>query len=362
MKVALVHDYLDIYGGGERVFEAIASLYPDADIFTLLADKKITDEHFKGHKITESQLKNLPFFIRKSKSANHKYLLPFIPRAVDNLDLSDYDLVISSSGAWTKGVITSSTAKHVCYCHTPARFLWDYTNEFQKEARLKGLKKFIINRILTRIRIWDYASSQRVDQYIANSTTVQKRIKKYYGRDSIVIHPNVDTHKYRPQESHDNYALIISRLEKYKNTHLAVETFKDLPNKKLIIAGKGSELENLKKQAQGHDNIQILGFVDDEKAINLIQNCQYFIFPAEDDFGIAPVEAMAAGKPTVALGRGGALDTVIPGKTGILFPNPTVTDLKKAISALDNLKFNTQEIATHANKFSTANFKNNFIP
>jgi glycosyltransferase involved in cell wall biosynthesis len=353
MKVALVHDYLDTFGGAERVFLEIARLYPDADVFTLLKGNKEIEESLRSHNIKESFLSKLPAFIKK----RHKLLLPLIPHAIEDFDLSSYDLVISSSGAWSKNVITKPSTLHICYCHTPARFLWDYTHEYQKELKIGKFLKPIINLLISKIRIWDYTSANRVDYYIANSSVVKSRIKKYYRQESAIIHPNVNTKKFIATQKHSNYGFILTRLERYKHTHDVIEAYKELPDEKLIIAGTGSDEAYLKSLAKGFPNIEFRGRVSDQEAANLYQECKFFIFPSEDDFGITPVEAMSAGKPVLAINKGGVLDTVIPGETGIFFNKATKSDIKKSIIAFSShQEFQAEKISTHAQKFSEENF------
>lgn len=358
MKVALVHDFLDTYSGAEQVLSQLSILFPDAPIFSLTSKKEIIEKHFPDKTIHTSFLKYLPKFIASNPRLNRKLLLPLLPHAVESLNLADFDLIISSSGAWTKGVITDATAKHICYCHTPARFLWDYTHQFQKEAKVhKGIVGLMVKKILESIRVWDYLSSQRVDYYIANSTEVQKRIQKYFRKDAKVIHPNVDIAPYANQGD-KNFALLISRIEKYKNIELVCSYFSKHPEQKVVIAGKGSDLNRLKKKFTQNDNIKFKGYISDSQKVELVNTCSYFIFPANDDFGIAPVEAMAAGKPVLALNQGGAKDTVIPGRTGIFFQNPTLEDFQKAVQALQaHPGFNNKEIMHHAQQFSTQQFQ-----
>lgn len=359
MRVALVHDYLDSYSGAEKVFACICEIFPEAPIYSLTKDGDIVSQFFCNRRIETSFIDNLPKWLKKNTKFNRKLLLPLLPMATESLDLSEYDLIISSSGAWTKGCITGSHAIHINYSHTPARFLWDYTNEFKSQAGVaKGLKGYLVNSLLRHLRQWDYLSSKRVDRYIANSSITKKRIQKYYKEDAIVIHPNVEVEKYMQDKYIDEgYAFIASRIEKYKMIEEVVEYYADNPSKKLIIAGSGSQLKELMQKFQNNNNIIWKGYVDDSELIDLMQKSSYFIFPAEDDFGIAPVEAMAAGKPVLAIRKGGVLDTVMENETGIFINTTKKEDMAKGVAEIEQAKWDHHYIKNHANSFSKENFK-----
>lgn len=359
MRVALIHDFLTSYTGAERLVKVLADMYPDAPIFTLLYDKERMGEIFPPKRVRPSFLQRLPGFIRKRR----RILLPLFPTAVEKFDLTDFDLIISSSNAWTKGVVTRVHSCHICYCHSPMRFAWDWTHEYQKEHALHGLKGLITSYLLNKIRIWDAISAHRVDHFIANSNTVRGRIEKYYRTSADVIYPPVDLDRFLGKKTVDNgYYFIVSRLEPYKRIHLAIEAVRDMPDKRLIIVGEGSAKRQLERLTRGANNIQILGNVSDDEVDELYANCHAFLFPGEDDFGLTPVEAMACGKPVVAIAAGGALETVVHGKTGYFFNEPTVASLSSALKKLetDYDKFDSDKIREHSRQFSKDAFVSNF--
>ncbi len=355
MKVALVHDFLLKLGGAERVLKIFANMYPDADIFTLLYDEEKVGHVFPKERVKTSFLHKYPKFIR----IFHRFLIYKMPSAIEELNLDAYDLVISSSNSFAHGVITQVEAKHICYCHSPMRYAWDWVNEYREENNINGLKKFLYTPLVSYLRSWDKISSDRPDFYLANSQNVKNRIKKYYGQDSEVLYPPVDVDRFKLTEGNEDYFLIVSTLSPYKKVDLAVELFNKI-GKKLVIIGDGSHRAYLESIAG--DNIEFLGFKSDEAVTEYIENCRAFIFPGEEDFGITPVEAMSAGKPVLAYGRGGALETVIENKTGEFFFEPTVESMEDGLSRLlYNEKFYVaNEICEHAKKFSRDIFEKNF--
>lgn len=355
MKIAFVHDFLVKLGGAERVLKVFADLYPDAPIYTLLYDEKVCGKVFPASRVRASFLQKLPEFVRKRQ----KYLLPLMPRAIESFDLSEYDLVISSNSAYAHGVLMSSSAKHICYCHSPMRYAWDYTHEYLKEQGAGAVKKFLANRMIHRIRQWDLLAADRVDHYIANSNHVRKRIKKYYRMESEIIYPPVDTRRFKPQKEHGNYFLIVSTLSPYKKVDLAVQLFNKI-GKELIIIGSGSHFEYLKSIAAS--NVHLMGFKDDETVKKYMENCRALIFPGEEDFGITPVEAMACGKPVLAYGKGGAVETVVSGVTGEFFYEPTVESMEDGLGRLiiNEPNFHPEKIHRHAVSFSQQKFAERF--
>jgi len=337
MKIAIINDYLASYGGAEKVFKALSEIFPDADIYTLFYTKDIKQKLFPNQKIHTSFLQKFPKFFRE----HYQLLLPFLPIAAETLDFREFDIVISASHSFAKGIITRPKTIHICYCFSPTRYLWDKTKK---------------NFLLHFFRIWDRQASERVDEFIACSKIVQQRIKKYYKRDSVVIYPPVDT-SYKPQATsykHEFY-LIVSQLRKYKRIDLAIEAFNKL-GLNLVIIGEGPEKRKLQKKA--NKNIKFLGWVPDEVVGEYYQNCIAFIFPSEDDFGIAPVEAMKYGKPVLAYRKGGALETIIEGKTGEFFDFQNAAVLADGIRRLrNNLKnYNPEFIKTHTQQFSKEKF------
>lgn len=351
-KVAIVHDFLLKLGGAERVVKILADMFPDAPIYAILYDEEKVGGVFPKERIKCSYLQKYPNFIR----TRYKYLTSKIPRAIEELDLEDYDLVISSSTAFCHGIITPVKTKHICYCHSPMRYCWDYCNEFREQNNIQGFKNLYYAPLIKYLREWDYIASDRPNKYIANSKNVQKRIKKYFGKDSEVIYPPVDTERFRAKEKHSNYFLIVSTLTPYKKIDLAIQMFNKI-GRRLVIIGDGPQRKYLKNIAS--DNIDILGFKDDETVKEYMENCRALIFPGEEDFGITPVEAMACGKPVLAYGKGGALESVVSGKTGEFFFEETVESMEDGLARLlYNEKFYRPfTIRRHALKFSREIFE-----
>jgi len=361
MKVAIVHELLVKLGGAERVAKVFSDLFPDAPVFTLLFDEKKCGAAFPLEKVRVAPMLNRAF----SLGVPRRFLTGFMPTAVENFDFSDFDLVISSSSAFAHGIITPPETRHICYCHSPARYLWDSAFSVLNQQRARGifgpLKSFVAEHLFFRLREWDFVAGARPDFLIANAKTVQKRIEKFWRRPSTVLFPPVRTHLFSPQRTHDDFFLIVSALSPFKNIDIAVRVFSKLPKHRLKIIGDGAEKKRLQKMAG--KNISFLGRQPDAIVREEIQNCRALVFPSFDDFGIVPVEAMAAGKPVIALKRGGATETVINKKTGIFFENPSEKDLENAlISFFDYEKnFDAEEIATHAARFSEENFKKQFL-
>lgn len=327
MQIALVHDYLTRLGGAERVLKSLADLYPKAPIYTLLYDEKKTSAVFPKNRIIPSKLQNLPSLLRKK----HKYFLPKIPRIIEEWDFSKYDLVISSSGAFSHGIITQPSSPHLCYMHSPMRFAWDWTHEYIAEQKINLPAKIAAARALKKIRMWDAAASLRPDVLIANSENVRRRIQKYYKRDSTVVYPPVNIERFKVSRNKENYFLIISTLTPYKRIDLAIRLFNRIRHR-LVIIGAGPQsafLQNISGR-----NIEFKGFLNDEKTALYLQNCRALIFPGEEDFGITPVEAMACGKPVLAYGRGGVRESVIADETGEFFYEPTPESMEQGLAKL----------------------------
>lgn len=365
MKVALIHDHLAQDGGAEKVLKILADMFPEAPIYTLLYEKKHVNKYFKNRKIETSVIQKLPGGVK-----HYQWYLFFMPIAVEFFDLRGYDLVISDTSSFAKGVITSPNTLHICYCHTPTRYLWSDTHQYINELKYNKWLKKIISLILNRIRLWDRAAADRVDLFIANSKTVQKRIQKYYRRESLVIYPPVETERFKvadlnQQTKDEQYFLVGCRLAPYKRVDIVIEAFKKLgPDYRLKIFGDGVDLERLKKLAEGAGQIEFLGRVSDEEKAELYRHAQAFINPQEEDFGITAVESMAAGRPVIAYRKGGATETVIEGKTGIFFDEQTVDDIAAAVKNFKSTDFNPQEIRAWSEKFSVKNFQeqiNDFI-
>jgi glycosyltransferase involved in cell wall biosynthesis len=358
MKVALIHDHLAQDGGAEKVLQVLAGLWPDAPIYTLLSEEKNVNKYFKDRRIETSIIQKLPGGVK-----HYQWYLLFMPLAVEFFDLRGYDLVISDTSSFAKGVITTPDTLHICYCHTPTRYLWSDTHQYINELKYNKWFKKIISLVLNGVRIWDRAAADRVDLFIANSRTVQKRISKYYRRESEVIYPPVETEKFAVAASSgqtpaERYFLIGCRLAPYKRVDIVIEAFQNLGSDyKLKIFGDGVDMPRLKKIAAGAANIEFLGRVTEEEKARLFAGAQAFINPQEEDFGITVVESMAAGRPVIAYHKGGATETIIEGKTGVFFEEQTAASLATAIRSFRADDFNPAEIRRYAEQFSVANFK-----
>ncbi|WP_394155130.1 glycosyltransferase [Loktanella salsilacus] len=356
-RVALVHYWLVGMRGGERVLEEMLRLYPDADIFTHVVDRAEISAALAARPITQSFVGRLPGARR-----HYQKYLGLMPRALEELDLSAYDLVLSSESGPAKGVITRPDATHVCYCHSPMRYIWDHYAA--TSAQLGWLQRKYFSHLAHRLRQWDTSSAARVDHFIANSRFVAARIGHTYRRDAAVVHPPVDLNLYGPAgtggtpvpQSDRGYYLYVSQLVPYKRADLAIDAFRglDLP---LKVIGQGSEYARLAQNAPG--NVQMLGRVGDDRMPDLYRGARALIFPAEEDFGIVPVEAMACGTPVLAYGRGGALDSVVSGQTGLFFYEQTVASLQSIIGDFEARRddFDPARIARHAQGFGADRFR-----
>lgn len=351
MKVALIHDHLAQDGGAEKVLKVLSDIYPNATIFTLLYEDKHVNKYFKNRKIETSIIQRLPGGVK-----HYQWYMPFMPMAVEFFDLDEYDLVISDASAFAKGVITPSETPHICYCHTPTRYLWDYTHRYIKELKYNKYFKKVISLMLNYIRVWDKAAADRVDYYIANSSTVKKRIAKYYKRSSSVIYPPVETELFSISDNVGDYFLAGARLSPYKRFDIVIQAFLKT-NLKLKIFGSGVDENRLREIASDSPNIEFLGRVSDEEKAKLYSEARAFINPQDEDFGITAVEAMAAGRPVIAYRRGGATETVLEGETGEFFDYQTSDSLAEVLTKFDYKKYNSQKIREHALGFSVERFK-----
>ncbi len=351
MRVALVHDYLNQYGGAEKVLENFSEIFPNAPIYTLIYSKKKMRGAFSNKEIKTSFLQKIPF--AKSK---HRIFPLLMPIATEQFDLSEYDLVLSDSASFSKGVITKPKTLHVCYCHTPPRYAWDDSHKYIKEFGMSKLIKKLIPFFMNYIRIWDKEAALRVDKFICNSNFVADRIKKYYRKNAKVIYPPVETDKFSigNQEENKNYFLMVGRLLAYKKFDVAIQAFNKL-GLPLKIIGSGPEKKSMQKIA--NRNIEFLGRVSNEQLPKYYQQCRALIFPQEEDFGIVALEAMSCGKPIIAYKGGGALESVKPEENGIFFNEQTPEALIKAINSFDDKKFNTPQIRDYALKFNKQRFK-----
>ncbi|MFA5135590.1 MAG: glycosyltransferase [Patescibacteria group bacterium] len=349
MKVALVHDHLNQLGGAERVLKAFCELYQDAPVHTLIYDAATTQHIFDGTKVIQSYIARFPFARRK-----FRWYLPMMVAATESYELGKYDVVLSDSSGLAKGVITSPKTLHICYCHTPTRYLWSDHNEIIDKLERRWIVGRMSQMYRSYLRIWDRLAADRVDHFIANSQFVARRIKKYYNKESTVINPPVDTSKFSISSSVENYFLIISRLRPYKKVDVAIQAFNKL-GLPLYVIGKGEDHGRLKSMAGPH--IKFLGFVSDNEISKYLSHCRAFIHPQEEDFGITSVEAMASGRPVIAYGAGGALETVVPGKTGVLFDEQSWEALADTVIHFNADDYSPEEIRSHADKFSVSQFK-----
>jgi len=354
-KIAIVHDWLVNYGGAERVVEQLLQIYPEAEIFTLVYDEKKMGKIFPKDIVHTSFVQNFPF----ATKLYTKYLR-FMPKAFESFDFSNYKLVICSSSSCAKGVITAPLTPHIAYIHTPMRYAWD--QYFQYKNRSSFLTRFFMSLWMGRIRLWDYVSSQRIDGIIANSNYIARRIKKYWNRESTVVYPPVDVKNLQPNgKDPEDFFVVFSRFVPYKRIDLAIQACGNL-KKNLVVIGSGSQKKELKKLAAKYKDVKITftGRLRDDEVRDYLQRCRALIFCAEEDFGIIPVEAQACGRPVIAFGKGGALETVINGKTGTFFSHATPDSVERAINRFEELEasgaFDTNFIANHAKNFSRERF------
>lgn len=349
-KIALVFDWMTNQGGAERVNMVLHKMFPKAPIFTSIYNPNKL-KGFEKTNITTSFIQNLPF--AKTK---HQLYLNLMPYAYELFDLSKFDIVISSSHACSKGIITKPQTLHVCYCHTPMRYAWDNWQSYIDEYKMNPILKSIGKRSIHRLRMWDRLAADRVDKFIANSNTTKLRIKKYYNRDSEIIFPMIKHSDYKIAERRKGFFLAVGRLTPYKKFDLIVETFNEL-GLPLKIVGTGIMGNHLRNGAA--ENIEFLGHVSDDILKTLYSECEALIFPQIEDFGITPLEAMASGRPVIALKKGGALDTIIENKTGVFFKKQTVRELSQAIEKYmtNKRKFNARYIREHAKQFDESQFE-----
>jgi glycosyltransferase involved in cell wall biosynthesis len=350
MRVAIVHDWLTNLAGSDKLVELMHQLYPDAPIYTLFYDKKNMPESFAKMDIRTSYLQHIPLARKK-----HQWFLSFMPAAVEAFDLRDFDLVISSSTSCAKGVLTRADCCHISYCNTPMRYAWDFFQDYLEE------KPWLLRRYITRqlhwIRQWDRLSADRVDYFIANSGNVKNRIRKHYRREAEVIYPPVDTNYFVPGNGkRGDYFLCAGRLVAYKRVDLAVRVCSAM-NVPLVVAGVGGEYKRLR--AIAGPTVKFRGWVSNDELLQLYQGCRAFIFPGEEDFGITPLEAQACGRPVIAYRRGGALETVLEGRTGLFFDRQEEDSLKAALEIFSTCEtaFDRGFIRQHAEGFSVDRFQ-----
>jgi len=357
-RVALVHDWLTGLRGGERVLQAICEMYPEADVFTLVHVPGSCGPVIESRRITTSFLQRLP-----ASQTRYRHYLPLFPLAIESLDLRGYDLVISTSHAVAKGCRPAPGARHVAYVHTPMRYVWDQFDAYFGRDRAGPLTRAAAHLVAPWLRRWDVRSTARAHGLIANSRFVSQRMQRVWGRAAdAVVYPPVETSRFRPasdlpaaERGPGGYALIVSALVPYKRIQLAVQAFTQL-GRKLVVAGDGPELSRL--AAQAGPTVRFLGGVPHEDLPQLYARASFFVLPGEEDFGIAPVESQSAGRPVLALGRGGALETVVPGRTGLFFEEPAVESLLAGIAAMDRFapQADPDGIHAHAERFAAPRF------
>ena len=342
VSVALVHEFFCNLGGSDQVAATLHQLYPQAPVYTLLVSSRNKDaELLRGMDLRCSFVQRLPLARRW-----HEPYLPLFPAAIESFDLSGYELILSSSHVCAKGVIPAPEALHICYCHTPARYAWDLGPLYLR--RLNPLLRAYASAVMHRLRVWDVTASARVDHFIANSRFVAQRIRRYYHRSATVIHPPVDTAYFTPGEEQGGYWLVVSRLTAYKRVDLAVEAFGRL-GLPLVVIGDGPERRRLQRRAG--PNVTFLGAVSRGEVRDAMRRCRGLIYPGKEDFGITPVEAQATGRPVVALGAGGALESVVDGVTGVLFGEQAPEALCEAVTRCAALPFDREAIRRHALQF-----------
>jgi glycosyltransferase involved in cell wall biosynthesis len=351
MKIAMVHDYFTQLGGAEKVAEELYNMLPNADLFATVALKNKMPDTLRNVPVRTSWMQKLP-----KMSEYYRLYFPLYPVAVSSLDLSGYDLVISSSSGYVKGVRASSDAIHVCYCHTPMRWVWSFDRYSARESFGAGVRA-VLPTLIRGLRSWDESAARQPDHFVANSKTVAARIQRAYGRSAEVIVPPIDIHRFRPAKERGDYYVVLSRLVSYKRIDLAVNACTKL-GRKLIVIGSGTALEGLK--AQAGPTIQFLGRASDDEVEFYVARCRALIFPGEEDFGMAPVEVAAAGRPTIAFRGGGAMETVVEDMTGVFFDEQTTEALVDAIERFEKWEWSPSVIRRHAEGFSAEVFRERF--
>lgn len=361
MKVAIVCDWLVTYAGAEKVLEQMLNVFPDADLYALVDFIEPEQRVFiKNKKVTTTFIQNLP-----NAKTNYRKYLPLMPLAIEQLDVSGYDLVISSSHCVAKGIIIGPDQIHISYVHSPMRYAWDLQHQYLRESNItKGVKGWIAKAILHYMRMWDYRTSNSVDFYLSNSKFVSRRIWKCYRREAEVLYPPVNVNGFSLNNTKENFYFTASRMVPYKKIDLIVEAFSQMPDKKLVVVGDGGEF--VKVQAKAGQNVKLLGYQPFEVLKDYMQRAKAFVFAAEEDFGIVPVEAQACGTPVIAFGKGGALETVkdlrYEEPTGLFFSEQSVTSIIEAIKTFEDNQelFTPQNCRKNAEQFSEERFRNAF--
>jgi glycosyltransferase involved in cell wall biosynthesis len=356
LRTAIVHDWLVTYAGAERVLEQLLVLFPHADVFTIVDLLPDAERGFlNGARIHTSFIQRLPVLRNR-----HRALLPLMPLAVEQFDVSGYDLVISSSHAVAKGVITGPGQLHIGYCHSPMRYAWDLQHQYLRESGARGPKGWLARWFLHRMRIWDARTGNGVDSFVANSSFIARRIRKVYGRRAKVIHPPVDVDGFTPGENRDDFFLAASRMVPYKRLALVVEAFAAMPDRRLVVIGDGPEMKRIR--AVAGPNVELVGWQPTPVLRDAMRRARAFVFAAEEDFGIMPVEAQACGTPVIAYGSGGVLDTIRDGDTGLFFHQQSVPAVVDAVRRFDRIADSLcpRTIRANAERFSAEHFRDAF--
>lgn len=357
MKKALIADWYYVNGGAEKVIHSLNTIWDDFDHYALIdfLPEKDRDYVFPGKNkhVNTSFIQNLP-----TAKSNHRKFLQFFPRAIENFDLSDYDLIVSSSSSVSKGVLTHTNQTHISYIHSPMRYAWDLYFEYLKLMQLTGLKSIYAKAVLSKIRTWDVANTNRVDHIVTNSQNVAKRIYKAYRRESTVIYPPVDIDKFSLELNKEEYYLTASRMVPYKKMDLIVEAFSKMPNRKLLVVGNGPEMNKVK--AKAGKNIEILGHVSEKDLVMYMQKAKAFVYAGDEDFGIVPVEAQACGTPVIAFGKGGSLETIDKDVSGMFFYKQTPSSIIDSIKEFEQKEFNYELVRKNSEQFSKEIFETKF--
>jgi len=353
MKIAFVHEYLNQFGGAERMLQVLCSIFPNAPIYTLMYDREATGGIFDGKVVRTSFLQNFPF------AKKHHHLFPLLmPLGIEQFDFSQFDVVISISASFAKGIITKPATRHICLCLTPPRFLWDNSQKFMEEFGYPSFIKKIIPPFITYLRIWDKEASCRVDDFWSISKFVKDRVRKYYNRDSELIYPPINVSKFNISNEVGDYFLMVGRLVSYKRFDLAVHAFNKL-GLPLKIIGIGPEMNKLKKISK--KNVEFLGLVSDEILAKYYSKARALVFPQEEDFGIVPLESMASGRPVIAFRGGGAVETVIGDKTGVFFDEQSEESIIDSIRKFNDMRFDPAVCRSRAEEFDTGIFRKNVL-
>lgn len=354
MRIALVHDYLNQFGGEERVLKILSDIFPEAPIYTLIYDKEKTRFQFEDKKIISSALQNVPY-----AKSNHKIFSVIAPILMENFDFSNFDLVISLTASFAKGIILKPRTQHLCYLNTPTRFFWDDSLNYLHRSFIPRFLQPLSSMFMTGLRIWDRQVAQRPDYMIANSNFVSKRIQKYYRRDAEVVHPPIDMKTFYSSDKRDDYYLMVGRLIDYKRFDLGIEVCKK-NKRQLKIVGVGPEYSKLKKLAENYDNIEFTGYLDENALSDMYSNARALIWPQEEDFGLVQVEAIASGCPVIAYRAGGALEVVQEGINGIFFESQDIRTLSEALREFENTDFERRKIIESVRSFDIDVFERKF--